>query len=153
MSNNISIYLMFLALLFSQLAASEQNYSNPFEDMILAGNSSLALSENLNEKRYSSLLQTADYTIDAAIVSLSAVLPVLPEDPIRDSIKRYLSNAKEHRIKYPSTAIDTDIYQQSLTALESIQILPPKYTDEELQEKKDNILKRLDNLKQRIGSE
>ena len=50
MSNNISIYLMFLALLFSQLAASEQNYSNPFEDMILAGNSSLALSENLNEK-------------------------------------------------------------------------------------------------------
>jgi len=153
MHKDIQGFLLLLMMCFSTNAISEDKIFAPFENMLTMGNKALALSENLNEQRYVSMLQSADYGIDTSIVSLSNTLSTLQNEDLIKSIQQYLSRAKEHRIKYPSTALDTDVYQQSIIALKNIEVLPPEFSEQELQEQRENILKRLNTLKQRMNNE
>ena len=152
MHKAIAVLIGFYSCLSVGQSVNEQyGVWQPAKDLLNQGYSSLRQSEQLNEKQYAQMLHSADYFADAAVVSLSKVLPSITDPELREQILRYLSAVKQHRQTYATTASESKYYESSKELLEQAEILAPKYTPGELKKKKEDIQNRLNNLRQRIG--
>jgi hypothetical protein len=117
----------------------------PVDEAIEAVSSSLSTSRTLHQKRYQQLLEETDFKLDAAVITLSKVLPLIKDEEAKRRAEDYLGFVKRHRAAYPSVAEKSPHFEEALEYLQKLDV-----PESEPSASSDNISERLNELSNKL---
>jgi hypothetical protein len=117
----------------------------PANEAIEAVSSSLSLSRALHQKQYEQLLTETDFKLDAAVITLSKILPLIQDPEVKERAESYLGFVKKHRSTYSSAAIDSPSFKEALDYLSTIEMpkSEPSITKESIQQRLNDLSNRV----------
>jgi len=147
-----NLILVILILFISPVIAETSGNCNcnwvPANEAIEAVSSSLSISKALHTKQYEQLLTETDFDLDAAVITLSNILPLIQDPEAKERAEVYLGLVKKHRSTYSSAAINSPHFKEALDYLSTIEMPKP---DPSIT--KESIQQRLNDLSNRVYTE